>query len=119
VDKDLTVAYVEGKGRGVFAARAFRRGSVVERAPVLFVFNGFCALGDKEELSQYELAWGRKKVAIACGLVHLYNHSDTPNVVFERDLLRGVITVRAVRNIKAGAELCHKYACEPWFSVRG
>ena len=113
----LRVVYIgRGKGRGVIATRFFKRGDTVEIAPILVVFGGFDALGDQEDLSRYELKWGRK-VAIAGGLAHFYNHSDTPNIRFIRDLRLGQITVKALRSIAPREELCHRYAIAPWWEA--
>ncbi len=116
MDRELAVRYVEGKGLGVFALRAWRRGQVVERCHVYAVVRHLTAF-EREGLDDYELAWGHRKVAFATGHAHLYNHAARPNVRLERDLARGVITVRATKAIQPGDELCHRYACAPWFAV--
>ena len=117
MDHELEVRYIGGgKGRGVFARRAWRRRQVIERCHIYAIVNHQRAF-EIEGLDDYELAWGHRKVAFAGGYAHLYNHSARPNVSFERDLMRGFIVVRALRAIAIGDELCHKYACPPWFTV--
>lgn len=117
MDYDLRVEYFGAKGLGVVANRAFKKGYLIETAYILFVFNGFDALGDKEDLDRFPLAWGPRKVAMLSGFTHLYNHSNRPNIFLERNLTARCINVVAKRNIKAGEELCYKYACKPWFKV--
>lgn len=116
MERDIEVCGVEDCGRGVFACRGFKRGAIIERCHVYVIVNHHRCF-DTEGLSNYELAWGHKKVAFATGMAHLYNHSSRPNVRFERDLMRGVITVRTTKPIKPGDELRHRYACAPWFQV--
>lgn len=112
-ERELKVKDVgEGKGRGVVALKAFSKGQVVEVAPIIFKFGGFDALG-KKDLAQYELAWGRS-AAMSGGLLHFYNHSDEPNIALERDLDAGEVTVRALKDIEPGDELCHHYKTV-WF----
>ena len=115
MERDIEVKYLGRKrGRGVIALRPFYPGQVIEIAPVIFVFNGFHALKDKEGLSQWELLWGRK-VAMAGGLVHFYNHDENPNVRFARNLAKGRIVVRALSYIRPDEELMHDYEVEPWW----
>ena len=48
-----------------------------------------------------------KTQAVIFGLGSMFNHSRTEqNVVWERDLTHQFITYRALRDIKAGEELC-------------
>lgn len=114
MERDIEVRYLDQeRGRGVVAKRKIKKGALVEVCPILFVFRGFGKTPD--QLDQFELAWTPRKVAMAGGYAHFYNHSDTPNVLFERDLLHERITVIALRDIKKGEELCHRYACKPWW----
>lgn len=84
--------------------------------PVIFIFDGFAALGD-EALSRFEFKWGRNKVAMAGGLAHFYNHSDTPNIELVRDRTDRVIRVYTLRRVYVGEELQHKYMAKPWWKT--
>lgn len=114
ITEGLLVEEVVGKGRGVVAGKNYGPGDTVEVCPVLFTFDGFVALGD-EGLSQYELYWTEDTVAMAGGLAHFYNHSNTPNIVLERNLDTKTIVVRALKFIVDGEELCHDYECDIWW----
>ena len=113
MEQELKVEYIEGKGRGVIASRTFKKGTVIEKCPVIAIIR------HTEEFSDWELAWGFRKVALVGGLAHLYNHSDKPNAAFVRDLMRGVVTVKTRRCVLKGEELTVRYACKPWFKVAG
>ena len=74
----VEVKRVKGKGRGVFARRAIRKGEVFETCPVLVVPAG--AIEDYSTgFGPYVFEWGEGKVALALGFGSLYNHSYRPN----------------------------------------
>lgn len=53
--------------------------------------------------------------AVVLGLGSMFNHSTyDQNVVWNRDLKAQTVTYRALRNIKAGEELCISYG-RLWF----
>jgi uncharacterized protein len=102
----------EEKGRGVFALRPFKKGEVVEISPVVPV--------SKESITQdggapdgYLLDWDgnyeNEEYCMPLGYVMLYNHSATPNIHLEQDFDAYTMTVTALRDIKAGEELCWDY----------
>ena len=83
----LRVGFVEGKGRAVFARRSFRKGEVVEVAPVLVV-----PARQTEAILEFEIiyehyysGWGHdgNEGAIALGYASLYNHAYHPNLRFD------------------------------------
>ena len=53
------------------------------------------------------------------GLGMLYNHSAAPNAVALRHLEQALVEFVALRDIQAGEEITHRYACPPWFEVIG
>jgi hypothetical protein len=114
-----------GRGRGVFAARAFRAGNIIETCPVIVLAGSETALIDATRLYDYYLGWEGDQAAIALGLGSLYNHSDFPNAAYAKDYAAGVIRVRAVADIPSGHEIFIRYntgkpgsAGPLWFDVR-
>ncbi|KAL2355623.1 hypothetical protein BJ546DRAFT_638463 [Cryomyces antarcticus] len=114
------------KGRGVFAAQDIPARTVVDVCPVLVL--------DVEEnanhieqtaLYHYTYNWpyrdrdGRTKhrQAVVFGLGSMFNHSTADqNVGWERDVEHELITYKALRDIRAGEELCISYGSKLWFT---
>lgn len=106
------------KGRGVFALRDFKEGEVLEIAPVIPV----AATAIPEEGGApdgYLLDWDEdtegEEHCMPLGYVMMYNHSSEPNIHIESDMGEYTMTIRAMRDIKKGEELCWNYSCELWF----
>ena len=97
-----------GKGRGVFAMAAVRRGEIIESAPVLLVPT---AQNDTFVASflghfMFQTDDGRR-YAIGLGFSSMINHSDDANAVFSVSTER--IVIHARRAIAAGAEVTVDY----------
>ena len=119
------------KGRGVFAARAFRAGEVVEECPVLLFRRPYETL--HKELKTFVFHWpvpeGRAATqALALGYGSLYNHSNPSNMRYETDGEALVIRFIAVHDIDTGEELTINYNAdgggavseeEWWFEEKG
>ena len=111
----LIIRDVEGKGRGVFTSKAFRKGELLEVCPVL-VFNPTeRELLDQTLLYNYMFIWGEEDVqsALALGYGSMYNHSRTPNVRYLADYENATLEIHAYRDIAAGEELCFNYNGDP------
>jgi uncharacterized protein len=111
----LIIREVEGKGRGVFTSKAFRKGELLEVCPVL-VFNPVeRELLDQTLLYNYMFIWGDDDAqsALALGYGSMYNHSSTPNVRYLADYETGTLEIHAYRDIAAGEELCFNYNGDP------
>lgn len=113
--KNLCVKSAAEKGRGVFAADAFRRGAIVEAAPVIVIPDEDIDLIDKTAIADYYFKWGEAHFALVLGYGSLYNFSETPNVSFEADLKNQVMVFRAIRCIQKDEELTIHYQCDLWF----
>lgn len=106
----LEIRHSPGRGRGVFATRAFARGEVIERAPVLVVPE------DEHEhlvptvLNSYVFGWGEGAVAVCLGFGSIYNHAWAPSVEYVKHLAESVIDFVALRDIAPGEELFVNYA---------
>jgi hypothetical protein len=94
-------------GRGVFTKEGIPPGQVVETAPVVLLdlktqpFPG--------QIRRLLYCWSKTHVALALGYGSLYNHSDHPNLTFQRDPEKLTITFRALREIAAGEQLTISY----------
>jgi len=107
---EVFVARSSVHGRGVFAARAFISGEVIEECPVLLVpAESVVALG----LDGYCFEWTDEQVALALGYGSLYNHSWRPNARYDHDHDAGVVSYSAVRPIAAGDEITINYSGDP------
>jgi hypothetical protein len=99
------------RGRGVFAARRFREGEVVEACPAVLIPDEEVADG---VLRGYVFASRRRgKVLLLLGYGMLYNHSPQPNL-YHRTAGRLTIEFVALRDIAAGEELTHDYGPNYW-----
>ena len=105
----VEIRYTKGKGRGVFARSDIRRGTVIERVPVVVVTWSDI---DSSELADYAFAWTETKAAIALGYGSLYNHSFKPNARYD-DVGRQTKVYTAIKNIKAGEEITINYNGDP------
>ena len=88
-------------GRGVFAARAFASGEVVESCPTV-------------ELADADVT-GRLNDYVGLGM--LFNHSADPNLEYVQDDPTTIV-FRTVRKVKRGDELTIDYGDE-WWETRG
>lgn len=119
------------KGRGVFAARAFRAGEVVEVCPVLLLRKPYETL--HKELKTVVFHWpvpegSAATQALALGYGSLYNHSNPSNMRYETDGESRVVRFIAVRDITPDEELTINYNAdgggnvsedEWWFEEKG
>ena len=103
------------RGRGVFAGRAFRKGEVVEVAPVIVLENREVELIGNTVLRTYDFDWrvlagtGHPATAIAGGYGSLYNHSNPANLRYRADPDTPALVFTAVRAIECGEELTINY----------
>jgi uncharacterized protein len=119
----IKIKRIKGKGRGVFARRAIRKGEVIESVPVLVMTSEEYAEGlSKTALKDYCFGWGTDQVALALGYGSLYNHSYRPNARYE-DIGTQTKDFVAVRDIAEGEEITINYNGKPgskakvWFDV--
>jgi SET domain-containing protein len=119
------------KGRGVFAARPFGVGEVVEVCPVILLRKPYAAL--HKELKTLVFHWDVPEgegatQAFALGYGSLYNHASPSNLRYERDAHALVMRFIAVRDVEAGEELTINYNSDGgapvsdddwWFEEKG
>lgn len=114
----LKLVPIEGKGRGVVATRAIKRGKLVEAGPVI-PMKKKDRLDRTTVLSHYPFEWIDPPYvhAFPLGFAGLLNHSDKPNCKIESDVKGGVLCIYTLRNIEPGEELTWNYGIDPWFDV--
>ena len=110
-------------GVGVFAARPFAPGDLVECCPVVVCPDGQEALLEETALRGLYFTWEDDEVAVALGYGSLYNHSWTANASYDTDFELAVVRILAFRPIEAGDEITINYTGHPdgrgdlWFDA--
>ena len=104
-----------GKGRGVFTTEAIEARTLIEIAPVIVLPEKDCELIDKSFLYNYYFLWGNKlkNYAICLGYGSVYNHSYTPNCIYETYYEDEVMYFITLRDIAAGEEITVNYNHDP------
>jgi len=106
------------KGRGVFARQPIRKGTVIERAPIVLIPVGeVFSNAPRTKLADYVFTWGKDTVALVLGYGSLYNHSYQPNASYYGEG-RQIQAFRAIRDIQAGEEITVNYNGSPDSRVR-
>jgi SET domain-containing protein len=122
----LTTGTSPKRGRGVFAAKNIKKGTVIEISPVIVLTEKERKTIEKTLLFHYVFEWGndKKKAALALGYVSLYNHSYDSNCEYEMEFGKKLMTIKAVKDIKKGEELfinynaVHNDKTKVWFDAR-
>jgi len=122
----LFVAPSEKRGRGMFTSEDIDVGTVVEISPVIIMSNKERELLDQTLLHDYIFEWGDKKdkCCMALGYVPVYNHSYESNCEYEMDFEQELISIKTVRQVKAGEQLFINYNGDwddptpVWFEVQ-
>jgi hypothetical protein len=100
------------KGRGVFAARTYTRGEVVETCPVVVLRMPFSSLPDEMKTLVFDwevLAKVPNSHAFALGYGSMYNHNNPANMRYEADRQHSLLHFISVRAINEGEELTVNY----------
>lgn len=110
---DLVVRESPGRGRGVFAARAFAVGELLERAPVLVVPRSQVESLRGTLLDDYFFWWDYAHNACALGWASLYNHACPANAAFRIEPAARLLVITCVRPIAPGDEVTINYHGDP------
>lgn len=104
----LGIEVVPGKGRGVYALADIARFEVLEHCPAIPIpdeqFEGMV-------MEHYVMPYG-KGHAVVGGYAMFYNHDDKPNASYTDEEWADdnpIVTVRAIRSIKAGDPITVHY----------
>lgn len=122
---NLVIAPSENRGRGVFTAKKIAEGTVIEISPVIELSEKERKQIEGTKLFHYVFEWGTRKrrAAMALGYISMYNHSFEPNCEYEMDYENATMTVRTIKPVKKGEELCFSYNGSPedqtplWFET--
>ena len=107
----LFIAETQSMDRGVFTSEAIQAGTVVETSPVIVMEGANREQLDQTPLHDYIFEWGEHKeqCCMALGYIPIYNHSYESNCEYEMDYRHRQISIKAMRDIKAGEELFINY----------
>ena len=122
----LYISQSEEKGRGVYTSEDLEADSIVEISPVIVMSKEERQMLDKTTLHDYIFEWGDEKnqCCMALGYVPVYNHSYSSNCEYEMDYEEKLMSIKTVKAIKAGEELCINYNGDwndekrVWFDVK-
>ena len=114
----LKLVPIDGKGRGVIATSAIKKGKLIEASPVIKMKKAD-RLDRSTVLSHYPFEWDEAPYvqAFPLGFAGLLNHSDKPNCKIEADIEGDVLCIYAIKAIAKGDELTWNYGIDPWFDV--
>jgi len=96
-------------GLGAFINQNIKRGDLIEKGVVRRIDSD----GHK---SPYLFSWSEDRTvwAFASGCATFYNTSLDPNTRFVRNYITDTFEIYAIRDIKVGEELTHKYKSLEW-----
>lgn len=102
---------IPNSGRGVFARDDIKKGEVIERCPVIELPQDDAAnLTDSIIITYvYHLGKNKDRALLALGFGAIYNHTYTPNAMYEGFPEKGIIDFVAVKNIKKDEEITVNY----------
>ena len=105
----------KGKGRGAFAKKPIKEGTIVDVASVVLIPNKDYKKIKKTHLYNYCYIWEDPehmpafRNAISLSVSQFINHSYDPNVKYLYDYENKAMEFTAVRNIAEGEELTTNY----------
>jgi SET domain-containing protein len=102
-------------GRGVFAKTNFKRGQLIEEAPVIAMDDTEKNLLRNCSLHSYYFLVNNSATSIVMGLGYssLYNHAGNANAVYSINLSHFTICIKAFKKISAGEEITINYNGRP------
>lgn len=95
--------------RGVFAKQDIAKGTLFHEAPVIPYPNEEHEFIEKTLLADYAFEYGINHTAILLGYGMLFNHSYTPNAIYEINFNNHTFDFYAYTDIKAGDEILINY----------
>ena len=107
---------LKGAGNGVFAGRAFKKGEIVEIAPIIKDTNEGWGYGNV--IANYTTTSDENSASLTLGYGSLYNHSNNNNLDYYNGSHNTFIFV-ANKPIKKDAELFISYGDDWWTSRQG
>ncbi len=107
----VEVQYSTIEGRGLFATRNLRAGTVVDLSPVLLIPPDQVDVVDETVLRWYVFDWDGESTGVVLGRASMCNHSPDPNAeLFLEDAESGPMAELVVtRSVRRGEELLIDY----------
>jgi len=113
--QSLSIQDCGPKGRGVVTRTHIPPRTTIDISPILlFPTDEYDQHGQHTQLDHYTYRW-KGGMALALGLGSMFNHSNKPNVGFQRDFDNKVIRYTTLREIQPNEELCISYGSNLWF----
>ena len=102
-------------GRGVFAKINFEPGQLIEEAPVIAMDEREKILLRNSSLHSYYFLVNNSSTSIVMGLGYssLLNHAANANAVYNINLTRMTISIKAFKRISSGEEITINYNGRP------
>lgn len=97
-------------GWGVFTENFIPKDTLIERCIMCRLVN----VDGNENPHLYTWSDDRKTWAAGSGLSPFYNYSENPNIQKKGDLPNDILEIYALRDIKAGEQLCNTYFSKEW-----
>lgn len=121
----VTVKRTSSKGLGVFAAKTFAKGEIIEACPIINLTPSERKHCSKTILDFYMYPWrSTRSASLVLGYGSIYNHSFTPNADWKQNFKTNRMVYKAIKPIKKGEEITVNYNGEPddttpieWFDV--
>jgi len=98
-------------GRGVFAAKIFKKGDIIENCPIIDLSENDYPHLQKTKLRNYYFMWNKTNTrsVLALGYGMLYNHSYTPSATYVKDHKNGLVIFKAIEKINVDEEITANY----------
>lgn len=106
---DFEIRKTEKKGWGIYAMRDFKKGELIETAPVIVMTAEEMKLLNKTKLHDYIFHWENGECCMAMGHVPIFNHATPSNCEYFQDYEEEIIEIKTVRAIKTGEEMTINY----------
>lgn len=102
-------------GLGVFACLDFKKGDLIETAPIILLSQADREYLQPTALYHYYFVLDRPEAPVAIGLGYssLYNHQALCNAAYEISVRRACLWIRACQAIREGEEITINYSGKP------
>lgn len=114
----IEVRLTEDKGYGVFATKDIKEGDLIEKCYCIKAADTFYEVSFSLKDYTFNYPQGNQTdetvQVLPLGYGCIYNHSDTPNAKWENAEEEMYFDFSAIKDIKAGEEICTYYGDSYW-----
>ena len=107
-----------GKGWGVFATEDIYEGEIIEICSLVSISLEKDIDNLKDYRFEYKIEGKETELVIPSGLGMIYNHSDNNNAAWRNHPRYKAFVFHAVKDIKAGEEICTYYGGDRYWNER-